>query len=276
MAEEDETFEVEEIRDSQIMPRSSDGELIRYWLIKWKNYGEDANTWEPLVSIGHLDIFPEFEARRKAKEKRARHRFESEPSASESSFSPEPYDQNEKVVKTKKHKTRKANDENSSCSNTTMSASPSITKTRKKKKKMQNKKKIKLVINNKKRKFIQESDDDSSDAPIMSQPFKIQKNQKKKMNTQKMRHSQLPKKKRKKSLHQKQKCNRINVSSPQKPRIHCERIPKLKTKPSSNRISKKPKPSSNGSILPQKRLNECTDSMQPTKKRKLFSYTFII
>merc|ERR1712228_640445 len=42
--------------------------------------------------------------------------------------------------------------------------------------------------------------------------------------------------------------------------------------PSSNRISKipkRPKPSSKDTILPQKRLNECTDSMQPTKKRKL-------
>ena len=52
-----ELFEPEEILESR-------GRGARQrWLVKWVGYPHEENTWEPLSSIGHTDVFDQFEAR---------------------------------------------------------------------------------------------------------------------------------------------------------------------------------------------------------------------
>lgn len=65
-AEEDEDFyNVEEIRARRI--NSSTGVLE--YLIKWENYPETANTWEPSDNLNCPDALKRFEEREKEKEK---------------------------------------------------------------------------------------------------------------------------------------------------------------------------------------------------------------
>jgi hypothetical protein len=55
-------FEVEAIRDSAI-----DADTMEYmYLIKWKNYPESANTWEPKKNLkGSLGLVRAFDAKKK-------------------------------------------------------------------------------------------------------------------------------------------------------------------------------------------------------------------
>lgn len=60
-------FEVEEIKDSK-----SRGKLGEMFLVKWKGYGEDENTWEPKANLAHAaDLLKEFEATREERQKAA-------------------------------------------------------------------------------------------------------------------------------------------------------------------------------------------------------------
>lgn len=48
-------FKIEEIWDNVIYAKESKGHLLGlYYLILWKNYLKKKNTWEPILSVQHL------------------------------------------------------------------------------------------------------------------------------------------------------------------------------------------------------------------------------
>ena len=48
-------YEIEAIRDNAVYAKEADGHLPRlYYLIAWKSYPEEKNTWEPFSAIIHL------------------------------------------------------------------------------------------------------------------------------------------------------------------------------------------------------------------------------
>lgn len=48
-------YEVEAIRDSAVYAKESGGHLPGiYYLVSWKGYPEEENTWEPASAIQHL------------------------------------------------------------------------------------------------------------------------------------------------------------------------------------------------------------------------------
>ena len=50
-----EEFEVEGIRDSAVYVGESEGQLLGlYYLVSWKGYPEEENTWEPASAVQHL------------------------------------------------------------------------------------------------------------------------------------------------------------------------------------------------------------------------------
>ena len=53
-AGDDKEYEVDGIRDSAIYARESAGQLPGlYYLVSWKDYPEEENTWEPALAIQH-------------------------------------------------------------------------------------------------------------------------------------------------------------------------------------------------------------------------------
>jgi len=57
-SEQDEEFDVEVILDKKIDVK--EGKF--YYLIKWKNYSDESNTWEPLSNLTNcLDLVDQFE-----------------------------------------------------------------------------------------------------------------------------------------------------------------------------------------------------------------------
>jgi hypothetical protein len=56
-------YEVEKIVDSQI-----DADTMEHmYLVKWKGYGDDENTWEPKTNLSHApDLVKAFDAKKKA------------------------------------------------------------------------------------------------------------------------------------------------------------------------------------------------------------------
>ena len=215
--------QVQEIRASQLMPRQCDGAIERFWLIKWKGYDESENTWEPKESIGHLELFEEFEKNRKRNERR-NPRFDSASSDSEGSYSPQSITQTKMVLSTNNHRNSKKESKSA-----TQSASNSKRKQKQPKLKKKKKRIIKLKLN-KKRNLIEDSDD-SSDVPIMTQPLNMHKKQKKKAIDLKTKHSLRPTNKSKSIQPQKkQKCNQPNISFSQKPKSDFVKIPKTKPK----------------------------------------------
>ena len=54
-AGDDKEYEVDGIRDSAVYARESAGQLPGlYYLVSWKGYPEEENTWEPTLAIQHL------------------------------------------------------------------------------------------------------------------------------------------------------------------------------------------------------------------------------
>ena len=54
-AGDDKEYEVDGIRDSAVYARESAGQLPGlYYLVSWKGYPEEENTWEPASAIQHL------------------------------------------------------------------------------------------------------------------------------------------------------------------------------------------------------------------------------
>ena len=54
-AGDDKEYEVDGIRDSAVYARESAGQLPGlYYLVSWKGYPEEENTWEPALAIQHL------------------------------------------------------------------------------------------------------------------------------------------------------------------------------------------------------------------------------
>ena len=48
-------YEIEGIQDSAIYARESVGQLPGlYYLVLWKDYPEEENTWEPALAIQHF------------------------------------------------------------------------------------------------------------------------------------------------------------------------------------------------------------------------------
>ncbi len=48
-------YEVEAIRDNAVYARESEGHLPGlYYLVSWKGYSEEENTWEPASTVIHL------------------------------------------------------------------------------------------------------------------------------------------------------------------------------------------------------------------------------
>ena len=58
MTEEQERFEVEGILDYRDTPEE-------LWLVKWKNYSDSSNTWEPKDDLHELLMWQQFEAKRR-------------------------------------------------------------------------------------------------------------------------------------------------------------------------------------------------------------------
>ena len=51
-AGDSEEYEVEAIRDSAVYARESEGHLPGlYYLVAWKGYPEEENTWEPVSAV---------------------------------------------------------------------------------------------------------------------------------------------------------------------------------------------------------------------------------
>ena len=54
-AGDDKEYEVDGIRDSAVYAKESTGQLLGlYYLVSWKGYPEEKNTWEPASAIQHL------------------------------------------------------------------------------------------------------------------------------------------------------------------------------------------------------------------------------
>ena len=54
-AGDSEEYKVEAIRDSAVYARESEGHLLGlYYLVAWKGYPEEENTWEPVSAVQHL------------------------------------------------------------------------------------------------------------------------------------------------------------------------------------------------------------------------------
>ena len=48
-------YKVEAIRDSAIYAKEADGHFSRlYYLVAWKGYPEEENTWKPSSTVMHL------------------------------------------------------------------------------------------------------------------------------------------------------------------------------------------------------------------------------
>ena len=48
-------YKVKGIQDSAVYARESVGQLLRlYYLVLWKSYLEEENTWEPVLAIQHF------------------------------------------------------------------------------------------------------------------------------------------------------------------------------------------------------------------------------
>ena len=53
--DDDKEYEVEAIRDSAVYAKEADGHLPGfYYLVAWKSYPEEENTWEPSSAVMHL------------------------------------------------------------------------------------------------------------------------------------------------------------------------------------------------------------------------------
>ena len=54
-ADNNKEYKVEAIRDSTVYARESEGHLLGlYYLVSWKGYPEEENTWEPASAVQHL------------------------------------------------------------------------------------------------------------------------------------------------------------------------------------------------------------------------------
>ena len=54
-ASDNKEYEVDSIWDSAVYARESAGQLPKlYYLVSWKSYPEEENTWEPALAIQHL------------------------------------------------------------------------------------------------------------------------------------------------------------------------------------------------------------------------------
>ena len=52
---DDKEYEVEAIRDSAVYAKEADRHLLGlYYLVTWKDYPEEENTWKPFSAVMHL------------------------------------------------------------------------------------------------------------------------------------------------------------------------------------------------------------------------------